>query len=126
MNCDFCQGTGCIHIAFGETLACGHCGGTGKVRNTATQAAAIKALRKTVTRAKGPRDPFQDGDVVRWESRGARLYMYAALRAGGRWWFTGGANFYGHGPSCTYEQLTKILSRADIHQVHVSSTWSSL
>lgn len=124
MDCDHCNGTG---LDSDEDLACGHCGGTGKVRNTTTQAASIKALRKTVLRAKGPQDPFQDGDVVRWTARSTTSrYTYAALRAGGRWWITGGANYYGHGPSCTYLGLTKILALPNTTDIRVASAWSAV
>lgn len=124
MDCNYCDGSGLRARSATDEVACAMCGGTGKVRNTTTQAASIKALRKSIRRARGPEDTFRDGDVVKWIANGR--YTYAALRANGQWWFTGHANYYGHGPHCTYLQLSRILARPETSDIRVASAWSAI
>lgn len=69
-------------------------------------------------------DRFPEGTVVRWKSGGR--YTYAALKAGGRWWITGTANYYG-GRVFDYDGLLDILGRSDVSDISAAlNNWESL
>lgn len=67
------------------------------------------------------RDRFPDGTTLRWRS--ADRYSYAALKAGGRWWITGGGSFYG-GNVFTYARLIDILRREDVSAIEAATEWT--
>jgi len=123
-KCPACDGTG-LAGDNGEH-ACRACAGTGKLRPMKVDE-GVKALRKKIGRTRGSQDQFTDGTVIRWVSNGSRgqAYTYAALRAAGLWWITGGAGFYGS-PAKTYEDLSKILARGDVSDVVVASAWTTV
>ena len=81
----------------------------------------FNALKDSVTRNT---DPFEDGAVIQWLSTGT--YHYSANRAGGKWYISGTANFYGPGThsGVTYERLVGILSRADVSDIRHVTEWS--
>jgi len=123
-KCTACGGTGLA--GENDQFACRECGGTGKTRPMKVDE-GVKALRKKIGRTRGSQDPFTDGTVIRWVSNGSRgqAYVYAALRAAGLWWITGGAGYYG-APTKTYEELSKILARGEVSDVVVASAWASV
>ena len=82
------------------------------------------SLRKAI---KKKADPFNEGDVIRWESKASNgfRYRYAVIRANQQWWITGLARFYG-AQVFSYEELVEILSRDDVVNVAYSSRWESI
>lgn len=96
---------------------------TTEKRSTTVDNEDIKALRKKVTKGVD-RDRFDDGTAIRWVSGGR--YTYAALKAGGRWWITGGsATFYGKSVF-TFTELVNILRRDDVSDVAVATSWETI
>lgn len=84
---------------------------------------AVKVLTKRLKKKKDKgRKPFADGTVVAWVGGG--LYKYAAIFAGGRWYITGGARFYGGKPSYSDEEFMNILGRPDATDVRVAAEWT--
>lgn len=81
------------------------------------------ALKDSVARNT---DPFTDGDVIQWLSTGT--YSYSANRAGGKWYISGTANFYGAGThsGISYSRLVQILSRGDVSDIRHSTGWSEV
>ena len=82
------------------------------------------SLRKAI---KKKADPFNEGDVIRWESKSTNgyRYYYAVIRGNQKWWITGLARFYGE-QVFSYEELVEILSRDDVINVEYSANWESI
>lgn len=85
----------------------------------------VELLRAAVGRTA---DPFKDGDVIRWTAyslQADRSYVYAALRAGGKWWRTGTqASPYDQG--VRYSMLIEYLGADNVSDISVATSWSPL
>lgn len=69
------------------------------------------------------RDPFNNGDVIRFKANlSSRDYTFAVLRAGGRWYSTGGGTYVPQGP-ISYKRLVEILNRDEVYDVEAASMW---
>lgn len=82
---------------------------------------SIKGLKKALK--KKVKDDFADGDVIRWKS--ANKYTYAVVKAGGRWWITGTAVYYGK-QIFTFDEIIEILSLSEVSEIAVASEWTNL
>lgn len=84
---------------------------------------AVKGLRKALS--KKVADRFKTGDVIRWT--GSEKYTYAVIKDGrGKWTITADtALFYG-ARSFTFDELLKILNRADTSNIGVATAWDDL
>jgi hypothetical protein len=77
-----------------------------------------KALQEAVT------DNFLLGDVIRWTA--SDRYVYAAVKSPVGW-FTTAAEYNRHVPQVvTYEELVKILSRAEVSDVQFATNWETV
>lgn len=86
-----------------------------------TTRAAAARLAKTLKRTK---DDFPVGTVIRWLSAGT--YNYAAIKAGnGAWYTTGGRGYYGT-TTFWFEDLVKVLGKAEVTDVSVATEWTSI
>ena len=68
-------------------------------------------------------DTFKEGDVIRWKS--GDKYTYAVVKAGGRWWITGTAVYYGK-QIFTFDELVKILQMSEVTDIAVAVDWASI
>lgn len=63
-----------------------------------------------------------NGTTIRFMSMGR--FTYAAIRAEGRWYFTGENNFFGQ--ALTDDELLSILHQQSITNVEVATRWFQL
>jgi hypothetical protein len=85
---------------------------------------AIKKLEKDIGKKT---DRFNDGDVIRWISKAndGREFTYVVVKAGGRYWITGTALWYGK-QIFSYDEVVKILARDDVIEVEVAIAWAEV
>lgn len=72
------------------------------------------------------RDPFKNGDVIRWSGRYANrgtLYTWVALKSGGKWYITGRTGGY----ASAFDDVVGLISR-DIALVSLDivATWTAV
>lgn len=87
-------------------------------------------LRQLIRQEQGP--AFQDGDVLRWlwepadryPDQEAKVYTYAALRAGGRWYVTGPTEQRQNGR--TWKELQERLAMPGITDLTLATGWSAV
>lgn len=83
---------------------------------------SMKALKKAVKSAN--KDTFEVGTVIRWTSSGK--YSYAAIKSPVGWYSTAA----GYNPYVkqimTFEELLRVLGRAETSNVEVSSEWEKV
>ena len=82
---------------------------------------ALKALKKALKNKMT--DEFEEGSVIRWKS--ADRYVYVVVKASGKWWITGVANYYGN-RVFTFAQLIEILSLSEVSDVTVATAWTEI
>jgi hypothetical protein len=84
----------------------------------------MKAFDKLAKKVTTKADQFADGDVIRWVAEGnTKDYIYAAVRAGGRWWITGTSQWYVHS-GVTYDQLVEYLERDEVVAIQAATEWT--
>ena len=93
---------------------------------TSTKRVATKVayLSESVARQ---RDPFKDGDVIRWSGRfGARgaTYTWVALKAGGQWFITGRSSGYAR----TFRQVVGLVTGEGfaLKSLDIATTWTAV
>lgn len=106
---------------------------TGAVSDGYATGSKVAALLKAV---KATKDPFSDGDVIRWYDRRGRGYTCSALKGGGLWWFSGGPSLYRgivgesavdtRATAYTYESLAKILGSENVTMVQLATGWTPI
>ena len=78
---------------------------------------ALKSALKNKTT-----DEFEVGTVIRWTSSGK--YTYAAIKSP-IGWFTTAREYNSYVPQqLTFDQLVKVLQRAETTEVMVSDSWN--
>ncbi len=83
-----------------------------------------KKLAKDINKSRKFRDTFEEGDVIRWVSGGR--FKYAAIKAGGRWWITGVANWYGAKVFSYEEFVEEVLANAETSNIEIAVTWDEV
>lgn len=69
------------------------------------------------------KDPFHDGDVVKFVVLARYEYHYAALRAGGKWYPTGSSSLVPSGPLTYRRFVEEVLNREDVTGIEISTGW---
>jgi hypothetical protein len=82
----------------------------------------MKALRKAV--GKKQKDTFEEGTVIRFTSGGK--YTYAVVKTAIGWISTARYDNGYVSKDLSFEALLKILGRADVTDVAVATTWTTI